>query len=89
MRLVEGEDLAAHISREGPLDPVLAVTLLTQVADGYFLYDSGTSSGPQLKYGGAAYVAGQFGGWTPIGASATWKMRSEQRFLFGAMGEFI
>ena len=26
---------------------------------------------PELKYAGAAVVAGQFGGWTPIGAEQT------------------
>ena len=63
-------------------------TDLTQVANGYFLYDTGTSSGPQLKYGGAAYVAGQFGGWTPIGAEKTetgyqvaWKMAGADQYL--------
>lgn len=40
-------------------------TVLVQVADGYFL---GSSSGPQLKIGGSAVTAGQFGGWAPVGA---------------------
>ncbi len=45
-------------------------TSLTQVADHFFLYDS-TSAGPSLKFGGADYVEGQFGAWTPIGAEKT------------------
>ncbi|MBI2741395.1 MAG: hypothetical protein HYX38_33275, partial [Rhodospirillales bacterium] len=47
-------------------------TTLTQVADTYFLYATGTTTGPQLKYNGAAVSAGQFGlGWTPIGVEAS------------------
>ena len=45
-------------------------TSLVEVGNNYFLDDSGRS-GPELKYGGAAVVAGQFGGWTPIGAEQT------------------
>jgi serralysin len=44
-------------------------TSLTQVGSNFFLYTGGT--GPELKYGGAAVVAGQFGAWTPIGAEQT------------------
>ena len=29
------------------------------------------ASGPSLKFGGADYVAGQFGAWAPIGAEQT------------------
>ena len=42
-------------------------TRLDQVANEFFLHDSG-GNGPSLKYAGADLVAGQFGGWTPIGA---------------------
>jgi hypothetical protein len=45
-------------------------TRLTEVGDHFFLYDS-SGSGPSLKYAGADVVAGQFGGWTPIGAEQT------------------
>ena len=44
-----------------------AATHITQVGKDYFL-GSANGSGPELKYGGAAVEAGQFGGWTPIGA---------------------
>jgi serralysin len=45
-------------------------TSLTQVANQYFLYNSG-GVGPSLKYAGAAVVAGQFGASiVPIGAEA-------------------
>ncbi len=53
---------------------------LKQVADTYFLYDHGTSNGPQLKMSGAAVTVGQFDTWTPLGAEkmangylAVWK----------------
>jgi hypothetical protein len=47
------------------------VTSLTEVGNNFFLYAVGGSSGPELKYAGAAYVAGQFGVWAPIGAEQT------------------
>jgi hypothetical protein len=40
---------------------------LLQVGNNYLLGESG----PTLKYGGTAYVAGQFAGWLPIGTEAT------------------
>jgi microcystin-dependent protein len=42
---------------------------LKQVADTYFTYAHGTTSGPQLKLSGAAVTVGQFGNYTPIGAA--------------------
>src|SRR5205823_3998765 len=39
-----------------------------KVGSNYFLYEHGTSSGPELMYGGSAVVAGQFGPWLPIAA---------------------
>jgi glucose/arabinose dehydrogenase len=43
---------------------------LTDVGNHFFLYDS-SGSGPSLKYLGADFVAGQLGGWAPIGAERT------------------
>ena len=34
----------------------------------FFLDNTGSSTGPELKYGGAAVTAGEFAGWTAIGA---------------------
>jgi serralysin len=45
-------------------------TSLTQFGSNFFLYNIG-GSGPELIYGGGAVVAGQFGGWTAIGAEQT------------------
>ena len=42
-------------------------TSLVQVANNYFLFPVGGSSGPELSYNGAPFVAGQTGAWTPIG----------------------
>jgi hypothetical protein len=44
-------------------------TRLDQVANEFFLHDSG-GNGPSLKFQGVAVVSGQFGAWTPIGAEA-------------------
>jgi hypothetical protein len=46
-------------------------TSLTEVGNIFFLYAVGGSSGPELKYAGADVVAGEFGGWAPIGAEPT------------------
>ena len=46
-------------------------TSLVEVGNQFFLDSISTGSGPSLKYGGADVVAGQFGGWTPIGAEQT------------------
>ena len=46
-------------------------TSLVSIGSNYFLYPVGGSSGPELQYNGAAFVAGQFGAWTPIGAEQT------------------
>ena len=45
-------------------------TSLTEVGNNFYLYN-GAGSGPELKYGSAAVVAGQFSTWTPIGAEQT------------------
>jgi len=43
-------------------------TSLVQTANNYFLNPVGGGTGPSLKYGGAAVIAGSLSGWTPIGA---------------------
>ncbi len=45
-------------------------TSLTEVANQYYLYN-GSGVGPMLQYAGADVVAGEFGGWVPIGAVQT------------------
>jgi 20S proteasome alpha/beta subunit len=45
-------------------------TRLDQMANEFFLHD-GVGNGPSVKFQGAVYMAGQFGGWTPIGAEKT------------------
>src|SRR5450756_2114754 len=46
-------------------------TSLVQTANDYFLQNSGTGTGPELKYQGAQITAGEWGGWEPIGAVQT------------------
>ena len=57
----------------------------------YFLEAVGTGTGPQLKYNGAPATAGEFGGWTPIGAIQTasgydvaWKMAGLDQYSIWA-----
>ncbi len=62
-------------------------TGLTAGANRYFLENGGTP-GPTLKYLGAEFVAGQAGGWAPIGAEASpgggynvaWKMAGADQY---------
>jgi hypothetical protein len=46
-------------------------TSLVEVGGNFYMNSISSGSGPELKYGGAAVVAGQFGSWTPIGAEIT------------------
>jgi aryl-phospho-beta-D-glucosidase BglC (GH1 family)/20S proteasome alpha/beta subunit len=46
-------------------------TSLVEVGNNFFLNSISSGSGPELKYAGAAVVAGQFGAWAPIGAEQT------------------
>jgi serralysin len=45
-----------------------SVTRLARVADSYFLYNGGTTNGPQIRINGSYFVVGQSGNWAPIGA---------------------
>jgi serralysin len=44
---------------------------LAQIANNYFLFASGGTTGPELQYNGAAVTSGEFGNWNPIGAVQT------------------
>jgi hypothetical protein len=46
-------------------------TSLVQMGSNYFLNPVAAATEVILKYGGTAFVAGQFGAWVPIGAEAT------------------
>ena len=46
-------------------------TSLVQVGNTYSFYPVGGSSGPQLRYAGAAITVGQIGTWNPIGVEQT------------------
>ena len=46
-------------------------TSLAQIANNYFLFASGGTTGPELQYDGAAVTSGKFGSWKPIGAVQT------------------
>jgi hypothetical protein len=46
-------------------------TSLVEISKNYFLNSISGASGPELKYGGAPVVEGQFDVWTPFGAEKT------------------
>jgi hypothetical protein len=91
-------DAAGNVSAASqPLDPVIPArapatsagpTGLVHVGNNYFL---GSSTGPELKHGGAAVTTGEFQDWTPIAAvhlasggyDVAWKNSSGQ-FTFWA-----
>ena len=72
-------DAAGNVSDiSNVLDPVIGTVIeaagsssLVEVGTNFYLDSISTGSGPELKYGGKAVVAGQFSGWTPIGAEQT------------------
>ena len=66
------------LNGDGVIGPVVTTvieafgsTSLVEVGNNFYLNSISSGSGPELKYGGAAVVAGQFGAWTPIGAEQT------------------
>ena len=71
--LLQLDALGFHLTSQNPVTvEAFGSTSLVQIGSSYFLDPAGGSStGPQLKFGGAPVVAGQFGGWTPIGAEIT------------------
>jgi serralysin len=61
-------------------------TRLTGIGNQFYLYNAG-GTGPVLKSGGAVVVAGQYGGWAPIGAEAitggydvAWKLAGADQY---------
>ena len=64
------------LNHDGVIGPTTKViqkdgsTSLTEVANQFYL-DGSSGSDPALKYKGANVTAGEFGGWTPIGAVKT------------------
>ena len=70
-----GQDLNGdgHIGPPPPPPPTViqtdGTTALTEAGTNYFLNPTGGGTGPELKFGGSAIIAGQFGSSvTPIGA---------------------
>src|SRR5262249_26528086 len=65
---------AQDFNNDGTTGPITSTiesagsTTLAKVADSYFLYAHGTTTGPQLKMSGIYVAVGQFGAWTPLGA---------------------
>ena len=64
-------------------------TSLVEVGNNFFLNSVSGGTGPELKFGGANFVAGQADGWTPIGVEQTatgyevaWKMTGADQYGF-------
>ncbi len=74
------------------------ITELVQVGSNYYVYATGTTTGPELTYNNTPYFAGEFGDWTPIGAVAVnggydvaWKSQSAgeyQVFSYTSAGNY-
>src|SRR5207237_702018 len=62
----------------------MGATDLVRVGNNFFMYAHGDSSGPELQAGGTAFVAGQFGAWTPIGAEVLSGGGYEVAWKFGS-----
>ena len=63
-----------------PVDPIVGTvvpietvgsTSLVEIGNNFFLDSISSGSGPELTVAGVAVTAGQYGGWTPIGAEQT------------------
>ena len=63
-----------------PVDPIVGTvvpietvgsTSLVEIGNNFFLDSISSGSGPELTVAGVTVTAGQFGGWTPIGAEQT------------------
>ncbi|MDN5006373.1 M10 family metallopeptidase C-terminal domain-containing protein [Bradyrhizobium sp. GCM10027634] len=65
-----------------------ATSLVEDGGGNFYMNQVAGGTGPELKYGGAPVVAGQFGTWTPIGAEQTangyeiaWKTSGTSQFI--------
>ena len=81
-------DGAIGVPGTGTVIELAGSTSLVAVGSNFFLDSISTGSGPSLKYGGVDVVAGQFGGWTPIGAEQTasgyqvaWKLPGADQYI--------
>jgi len=68
---LNGDGVIGVPSVSGTVLETFGSTSLVEVGNNFYLNSISSGSGPELKYGGAAFVAGQAGAWTPIGAEQT------------------
>jgi Tryptophan-rich Synechocystis species C-terminal domain/Calx-beta domain len=73
----------------GTIVEAFGATSLVQVANTYFLYAHGTTTGPQLKLSNAAVTTGQFGNWTPLGAEQMANGTYQMAWKNGALDQYI
>ena len=84
---LNGNGILGTTGTTGTTIDSFGLTSLVKVGSNYQLNSAGDDSGPTLKYAGTAFVSGQFGSWTPIGAEETgsgysvaWKDTSSGRY---------
>ena len=84
------QDLNGDGSIGPPIIEADGSTSLVEAGSNYYFYPIGGSSGPELKYAGAPFAAGEAGTWTPIGAEQTgsggyevaWTVPGSNQFTF-------
>ena len=88
---LNGNGILGTTGTTGTTIDSFGLTSLVKVGSNYQLNSAGDDSGPTLKYAGTAFVSGQFGSWTPIGAEETgsgysvaWKDTSSGRYTVWA-----
>ena len=69
--LIQLDALGFHLSSSAvSLLESAGSTSLVRVGTNYFMYPTGTTVGPVLRFGGVPMTVGQFGSWAPIAAEA-------------------
>ncbi|WP_196236067.1 M10 family metallopeptidase, partial [Bradyrhizobium japonicum] len=68
-QFADGSISSASLTSPPVTIEAFGATSLVQAGNNFFM--NPTTGGPELKYGGSAVVAGQFGGWVPVGAEQT------------------
>ncbi len=84
---LNGDGTIGPVAAVGTVIEALGSTSLVQVGGNYLFNPVAGGSGPSLKSGGVAVIAGQSGGWSPIGAEQTasgyevaWKLAGSDEY---------
>jgi hypothetical protein len=84
---LNGDGVIGVPSVSGTVIETFGSTSLVEVGNNFYLNSISSGSGPELKHGGTAFVAGQAGAWRPIGAEqtatgyeVTWKVAGADQY---------